>query len=273
MALKELLRGKLTRQELKHVPSSFDVIGNKDKAVAIIEVPEALEKKKKILAEGVMQQHKNVKTVLDKGTPRKGEFRIRKMKTILGEKNTEVVQIENGCRLMMDPRKVYFSQREGTERQRIMQLVKNDETVMVFFAGVGPFAVQIAKRVKNVIGIEKNPDGVKYFKKNIALNKLQNTIAVLGDVNTKAKKYYGKCDRVIMPLPETALDYIDNALGCLKDSGFIHLYFFCGEADLEKKKEEIIGKVSAHCTLSVHKVLPYGPKIWKYRADIHVSKK
>ena len=273
MALRELLRGKLTRQELKYVPSSFDVIGNKDKAVAIIEIPEELEKKKKILAEGVMEQHRNVKTVLDKGTPRKGEFRIRKMQLILGERNTEVVQVENGCRMMMDPRKVYFSQREGTARQRILQLVKNDETVMVFFTGVGPFAVQIAKRVKNVIGIEKNPDGVKYFKKNIALNKLQNTIAVLGDVKIKAKKYYGKCDRVLMPLPETAIDYLEYALGCLKDSGIIHLYFFCEENNLEEKKSEIIHKVNAHCTINVHKVLPYGPKIWKYRADIHVSKR
>ena len=89
MALRELLRGKLTRKELKYVPSSFDVIGNKDKAVAIIEIPDELKKKKKILAEGVMQQHKNVKTVLDKGTPRKGEFRIRNMKIISGNKNTD----------------------------------------------------------------------------------------------------------------------------------------------------------------------------------------
>ena len=220
-----------------------------------------------------MQQHKNVKTVLDKGTPRKGEFRIRNMKIISGNKNTDVVQMENGCRLMMDPRKVYFSQREGTERQRIFQLVRPEETVMVFFAGAGPFAVQIAKKVKNVIGVEKNPYGIKYFRKNIALNKLQNTTAVLGDVKTKAKKYYGKCDRVLMPLPETAIDYIDYAVGCLKDTGFIHLYFFCNEENLEKKKEEIIGKINAHCTLNVHKVLPYGPKIWKYRADIHVSKR
>ncbi len=275
MALKEQLRGKLTRSELKYVPTSFDVIGNKDKAVAIIEMPEELEKKKKIIAEGLMKQHKNVKSVLDKGSPRKGEFRTRKMKLIAGSRNTEVVHIENKCRYFLDPKTSYFSPREGTERQRILEHIKDGETVMVFFAGVGPFAVQIGKHTKatKVIGIEKNPAAVKHFKKNIQINKLTNIEAVLGDVKTKSKNYYGQCDRVIMPLPETAESFLEYAINCLRENGMIHLYFFCEEQNLEKKKEEIMNKINHHITMSVSRVLPYGPKIWKYRADIKVSKR
>src|SRR3989338_3722702 len=214
MALREQLREKLTRTELKHVPSSFDVIGNKDKAVAIIEMPAALQEKKKIVAEGLMKQHKNVKSVLEKSSPRKGEFRTRKMKLIAGLRNTEVVHLENKCRYLLDPKTSYFSPREGTERQRILEHIKEVETVMVFFAGVGPFAIQIGKHSKavHVIGIEKNPAAIKYFRKNIKLNKLTHVEAVLGDVKTKSKNYYNKCDRVIMPLPETSIDYLNFAL-------------------------------------------------------------
>ncbi len=275
MALKEQLREKLTRTELKHVPTSFDVIGNKDKAVAIIEIPEELQEKKKIVAEVLMEQHKNVKSVLEKGSPRKGEFRTRKMKLIAGLRNTEVVHLENKCRYLLDPKTSYFSPREGTERQRILEYIKEGETVMVFFAGVGPFAIQIGKHSKaaNVVGIEKNPAAVKYFRKNIKLNKLTHVEAVLGDVKSKAKNYYNQCDRVIMPLPETADNYIQYAINCLKDNGMIHLYFFCEEENLEKKKEELMNKINHHITMSIYKVLSYGPKIWKYRADIRVSKK
>ncbi|MBI4162131.1 MAG: class I SAM-dependent methyltransferase family protein [Candidatus Aenigmarchaeota archaeon] len=275
MALREQLRGKLTSKELKFVPTSFDVIGNKDKAVAIIEIPEQLQEKKKIVAEGLMKQHKNVKSVLEKSSPRKGEFRIRKMKLIAGLRNTEVIHLENKCRYFLDPKTSYFSPREGTERQRILEHVRENETVMVFFAGVGPFAIQIAKHKKaaRIIGIEKNLAAVKYFRKNIKLNKLTHVEAVLGDVKTKSKKYYGQCDRIIMPLPETAENYLEYAINCLKDNGMIHLYFFCEEENLEKKKEDLMNKISHHITISVQKVLPYGPKIWKYRADIKVSKK
>jgi tRNA (guanine37-N1)-methyltransferase len=56
-------------------PSSFDVIGH----IAIIEIPEKLKRKKKLVAMVIMGLNKHIKTVLEKVSERKGIYRIRKI--------------------------------------------------------------------------------------------------------------------------------------------------------------------------------------------------
>ena len=96
MALRDIVSKKLTKRELASMPSSFDIIGDREKAVAIIDIPENIRKKRLVIASALMKQHKNVKTVLEKTSPRTGIYRINAYKKILGDKNTEVVQKENG---------------------------------------------------------------------------------------------------------------------------------------------------------------------------------
>ncbi len=256
-------------------PRSFDVIGNKEKAVAIIETPDEL--KPKSIAEAVMKKHKNVHSVLLKSSPRFGTYRTRKLKLIAGSRNTEVTHVEHGLRFLLDPRKAYFSPREGTERLRICGMIKPNETVMVFFAGIGPFAIAISKKTKakKAIGIEINPDAVKYFRHNVKLNKLDNVEVVEGDVKNEARKFHGTCDRVVMPLPETSIDYLTDALNCLKPGGTVHMYCFAGEGDivgLQNKIREAATNLNKRVEfLGEKKVLPYGPRIWKYRIDFVVK--
>ncbi|HDH07392.1 MAG TPA: hypothetical protein ENF87_03380, partial [Thermoproteales archaeon] len=154
MKLKDYLRGLLTDEELKLVPSSYDIIGSRQKAVVIIELPENLGDKRLLVAKALMKIHKNVKSVLVKKSARKGIYRLRELEVILGEKDTEVIHVEYGYRLKLDPTKVYFSPRESTERQRIARQVREGEVVMVMFAGVGPYAFAILRAqplVKKII--------------------------------------------------------------------------------------------------------------------------
>ncbi len=275
MGLKDLLRGKLTEKQLKNVPSSFDLIGSKEKAVAIIEVPEELGAEAKLIASALMKQHKNVKSVFLKASERKGVYRLRTLKLIAGQRNAVVAHAESGCRFTMDARNVYFSPREGTERMRIAGMVEPGETVMVFFAGAGPFPIVISKKseAKEIIGIEINPAAVKYFEKNIALNKAHNVKAVLGDAKEKAADFQGACDRVVMPLPESAFEYLEHAIKCLKNSGTIHLYCFSEENAVSGQLKKALGVCRAmkkRCSAAASKVLPYGPGIYKYRLDITI---
>ena len=64
---------------------SFDIIGSRKKAVAII------EKADKLQARQIMNKHKNVVSVLAKVSPRSGVYRTRKLKLIEGKRNTEVI--------------------------------------------------------------------------------------------------------------------------------------------------------------------------------------
>ncbi len=265
MALKDLLKGR-------HVPRSFDIIGNREKAVAIVEIKDG--KGKKDIAEAIMKLHKNVKTVLEKASPRSGIYRVSRLKIIIGSKNTEVIHKECGFRFRLDPRKVYFSVRESTERGRIAHMIKPGETVMIFFAGIGPFAIHAARKTSNVIGIEINPAAVRYFKENAKLNKTCNITIVQGDVKKEAASFYGTCNRVLMPLPESAHLYLNGAVQCLKHGGVCHFYCFATETGLKEKKE-LIKDVAKKCGrrlkfTGVQRVLPWGPGIYKYRIDFIV---
>jgi len=276
MALKDLLRNKLTKKQLALVPSSFDIIGSRDRAVAIIEIPDELRRKATLIAKTLMKHHKNVKTVFLKASERKGVYRLRKLKLITGDKNSLVTHAESGCKFLLDPKEVYFSPREGTERLRIASLIKPKEVVMVFFSGIGAFPIVIAKKAapKKVIGIEINPDACRYFWKNIKLNKLENIQIVLGDVKEKSVTFYGACNRVIMPLPESATDYLGYAIRCLKNSGIIHLYCFSEENGVNrqvKKISAVCKNFKKRCSISAARVLPYGPGVYKYRFDITVQ--
>ena len=76
---------------------------------------------------------------------------------------------EYGCRYKVDLAKAYFTPRLSTERSRILSWIKEGDTIIDMFAGVGPYSILLAKSKKpsNVIAIDKNPDAVYYLKENI----------------------------------------------------------------------------------------------------------
>ncbi|MEM2138477.1 MAG: class I SAM-dependent methyltransferase family protein [Candidatus Anstonellaceae archaeon] len=239
-SLYDELKGNLTAAELNELVTSFDIVGD----IAVVEIPPALVKREKLIAEVILKNHKNVKTVAKKTGGTAGEFRIRPVKVIAGEKKTWTIYRESGCKFELDLNKTYFSPRLGTERARIAELVKPKELVLVPFAGVGPFAIAIGKAVPSarVVGIELNPDAAEYFKRNVVRNKCTNLTAICGDVaKLLPGKYKGKASRAIMPLPKDAGRFLANAIPCLKKGGMLHYYSF-GDArsPFAKAEEEVI---------------------------------
>ena len=271
MNLKEALSGKLSKKELGLLRTSFDIIGSRDRAVAIIEVPEELRKKEKIIGEALLRVHKNVVSVLAKSSERRGKFRLRDYKLIAGEKNTEVVHKESGCRFLLDPRKVYFSVREGTERERVAKDVRSGEKILVMFGGVAPFSIVIGRHshAERIYSVEINPEAHKYAIKNVLLNKVgDKVVPILGDVREVCKDLGEKFDRIIMPLPEKAYEFLDVAFSCSKPGTVIYLYGIIEEKNLFKKLEEKIKEKAKefgikYKTTEKRRVLPYGPRMWK----------
>ncbi len=280
--LKEIFKDKITEEEMKLLPSSFDIVGSREKAVAIVEIPEELKDKQEIIGKAIMKLHKNIKTVLKKASERKGETRIREYELIVGDTNTEVVHKEYGYSIKVDPQKVYFSPREATERQRIAEQVKPNEDVLVMFSGVCPYPLAIFKKqpkVRKILAIEINPDAHKYAEENVKLNKAEKKIfPILGDVKEVCPKYYGKFDRVVMPLPLGAESFLDIAIKCLKpESGIIHFYNWGSEDDLYSRALKLIEKNVKKLKkkfeiLDKRKVLPYAPKKYKVCIDFKVVK-
>ncbi|MEW6295650.1 MAG: class I SAM-dependent methyltransferase family protein [Candidatus Diapherotrites archaeon] len=223
--LKEALEGKLSHKEKAFLVSSFDQVGN----IAVIEVPQELNKKQKIIGEALLKVNKSIKTVCKIAGAHKGKYRIQPLKIIAGKKNFIAEYREAGCLFRFDLRKVFFSPRLAGERLRIARLIQPNEIIGAFFAGVGPYPIVFARNspMKKAFAVELNPIAVKYLKENIALNKCAEKIeAIKGDVKKIAsKKLKGKCDRIVMPLPHRGEDFLDSAFTALKpEGGIIHFY-------------------------------------------------
>lgn len=251
---------------------AFDVIGSRERAVAIVELKKG--QKPKETAKEMMKRYPHVKTVLAKAGPREGVLRIYKLKLIAGSKNTIVIHKEHGLLFKMDPRLMYFSPRESTERQRIASLAKPNEHILVMFSGVGPFAIAIAKKqpTAEISCVEINPDAVKFANENVKLNKTWNIKNYCADAHDSAK--LGTFDRIIMPLPETAYKFLPAAFKASKKGTIIHLYGISrqeGAIDLVTKVNSTAKRANVRIRiLGVSKVLPYAPRTWKMRVDIRV---
>lgn len=275
-SLKKLLEHYLEIEKIKSLPRSYDLIGH----VAILEIPENLQKKKRLIAKAIMQTNKKIETVLEKKSERRGVMRLRRYRLLAGKKKTETLHREYGMIFKLDTTKVYFSPRELTERQRIAELVKRNEIVLVMFAGIGPFVIVIAKqsKAKKVIGIEINKNAVQYFRENVRINKVSDKVEIIeGDVREKSKKFFGKCDRVIMPLPLEAAGYLDIAVKCLKKNGIVHFYSIGEEENPFDEAVDLIENNLKNMKvkfkiLNAKKVLPYSPRRWKICIDFLVRK-
>ncbi len=215
----------LGEEHAKGVLSSYDIVGD----IVIVDIPRELEGKKTEIGEILLESEARAKVVLQKAGGREGEFRITKLAHLAGEKRTETTYSENGVRMNLDVGKVYFSPRLSHERKRLCELVKDGEKVLVPFAGVGPFALEIGKfsPCAHVVGIELNPDAVRYFEGNIRLNKLKNVEAILGDARAVVKeRFVGWADRIAMPLPKDAHEFLDVAFLAAKPGCIVHFYSF-----------------------------------------------
>ncbi|MCD6576182.1 MAG: class I SAM-dependent methyltransferase family protein [Nanoarchaeota archaeon] len=272
--LKEILKGKLSKEELASVRRGFDIVGD----IAQIEIPPNIEKKEKIIADAIMKLHKNVKVVVKKIGPTSGEERVRPVKVIAGEKRTETIHVENGVRLKLDINKVYFSPRLGTEHLRVVNQIKKDEVVFDLFSGVGPYAIPAAKRAKKVVVIDINPHAIKYLKENAKLNKVEDKIeAYVGDCRKVVKKHRWKhrADRIIMNLPMHAWEFLDVAFYVAKPNAIVHCYFFLPEEELFKgaiKKIKDAEKKLRRKTriLRKRKCGQLAPRIWRVVVDFKI---
>ena len=272
--LKDILKGKLTKKDLEILPSSFDVVGD---ILIFSDFPEQLSKKEKIIGNEILNNYMHIKSVFKKTKKYSGKYRTPKLKLLSGENKKETIHKENNTRIKLDVEKLYFSSRLSTERKRIFQQVKKNESVLVMFSGSGIYPLVIAKntQAKEIYGIEINLIAHKYALENIQLNKIQNKIKLfLGDISKILPKINKKFDRIIMPLPKEAENYLDLAFKKIKKDGIIHFYSFSEENEYKK----IINTIKKECKkqkmkcniLKITKCGQFSPRVFRICIDFRV---
>ena len=118
---------------------------------------------------------------------------------------------------------------------------------------------------------------------NISLNKVEGRVeAILGDAwKVVDSKFRGKADRVLMPLPAKAFEYLDIALIALRSmGGIIHYYDFIHIKKGEKPENGMIKKIKEKMNrlyihfevLSSRVVRTVGPNWFQVVLDLKIGR-
>lgn len=269
---KKALKEYLTDEEIKDLVSSFDIIGD----IVIVKIPNELLDKKELIAKVILENVKSAKTVLRQVSPISGEFRVRKLEYILGEKKFQTIYKEHNCRFKVDLSKVFFSPRLSYERLRIANIVSDGEFILNMFGGVGTFSIIIAKFKQNckIVNLDINPACYELARENVKLNKVEGrVIPILGDAKEINKLgLEDKFDRVLMPYPSRAIDFLPEAIKALKGKkGYVHLYKEVKAKNKNEAKIIAYNKIIRKFNLSLNYsrvVQEIGPRIFEVVLDL-----
>ncbi|MDR2203378.1 MAG: class I SAM-dependent methyltransferase family protein [Nitrososphaerota archaeon] len=274
------LKERITATVLANVYNSYDIIGD----IVIIKTPNGdIENAKKVATEILKLYPRMVKAVFMQSSAVQSDFRIRQLTFLAGENRTITVYKEYGYLFRVDVERCYISPRLLFEHKRISDLVTPDEVVVNMFSGVGCFSIFIAKSSgSKVYSIDVNPVACKFMQENVRLNRVfDRVVPLLGDSKEIiVSQLRGVADRVLMPLPELAFEYLPYALMALKSSGgWIHFFDFQYAANRQVAIKETCRKVAMHLdaldvdyNFSFSRVIrSVGPCRYQTVLDIYVS--
>lgn len=278
--LRTLLGDVLTADERRSVYSSFDVIGD----IVIMKIPDSLLSKKYAIGNRLLENLNSANSVFLQTSAIEGDYRLRKLELLAGTNRTVTEHHEHGCRFKVDVSKVYFSPRLSTERLRIAEKVEDNEIVTNMFAGVGTFSILIAKQNPRsvVFDIDSNARASLLCLVNAKLNRVQDRVfPFCGDAKYIASKILsGVSNRVLMPLPERAKEFVGSAIACLKQQGGT-IHYFAHVGGHNKKdaiNEGILNTTNAfkdynHVIAGTRVVREVGPRLYQIVSDVSVCRR
>ncbi|KAJ3641117.1 hypothetical protein Zmor_027636 [Zophobas morio] len=208
--------------------SSFTKVGH----IVHVNLREHLLPYKDLIGQVLYEKVPNCRTVVNKVAIIDNTYRNFNMEVLQGDNDMLTSVKENKCVFEFDFSKVYWNSRLCTEHERIVTMVASGDVVFDVFAGVGPFAVPLAKKKCRVFANDLNPESFKWLNHNLKKNKvasgccdsynkdgkdfIMNEVRNLlpGFLNTK--KVY-----ILMNLPALAVDFLGCFVGLFDDSELV----------------------------------------------------
>jgi tRNA (guanine37-N1)-methyltransferase len=182
----------------------------------------------KEIAQQLIRKINHVNSVWLAYTPVSEISKTRRYLLLAGEDKSETVHREFGCKFKLDIKKVYFSPRLNYEHGWFTKFVREGDTILNMFAGIGFFSIIPACKKKTIsYAIDLNPYAYRYLLENIALNRVERYVyafhgdsGIIATLLSKSMKF----THVIMPYPEKAMSYLPIALKAVEECGYIHIY-------------------------------------------------
>ncbi|WP_254838949.1 class I SAM-dependent methyltransferase [Natronomonas marina] len=253
--LEDLLADRgFSAAEIETAPGSWAVVGS----VVLVDfgdvsADDALpEERRETVGEALLALHGEADTVLARGGI-SGTRRDPAPEVVAGTGETETVHVEHGTKYALDLADVMFSPGNKAERARMGETVEAGERVFDMFAGVGYFALPMARAGAEVTAAEIDPEAYRFLVENARLNGVADRLRpVLGDcrdVETTA-------DRVVMGHYDAAepraddgtgerFEYLDASLDALVSGGTVHLHEATPEAQFPERPVERLRAAAA----------------------------
>jgi len=266
--LSDLLRERgWSDDELDRAPSSWAVVG--DVLLAdFTDCPRPAE-----VAEALLSLHGEADTVLDRG-PISGELRTPEVSVLAGHGDTETVHTEHGTKYSLDLAQTMFSPGNQHERARMGDVVTKGERVLDMFAGIGYFALPMARAGAQVTAVEKNPEAFRYLAENAQLNDVADHFdLVLGD----CREVEESAERVVMGYYD-ALEptYLAAAFDALDADGTLHVHATVHENDIPEKPETRLRDAAADAgravdSVELRRVKSHAEGVWHVVLDARIA--
>ncbi len=203
--------------DLAAAPSSWAVLGT----VILVDLDGVPDRE--TVGEALLSLHGEADTVLARGGVA-GPRRKPSPEVVAGEGDTETVHVEHGTTYAMDLAEVMFSPGNKAERARMGEVVGDDERVLDAFAGIGYFALPMARVGATVTAVERNPVAFEYLLENAVRNEVTDRIhAYRGDNHEVVPDLDGGFDRIVMGHYD-AHESLDAVLPAVAVGGTLHLH-------------------------------------------------
>lgn len=270
--LEELLRSVIPAE--LELPSAYEAVGH----IAHLNLRKELLPYKTAIGQALLAKLKQIKTVVNKLSTIHEVFRTFDMELLAGEPRYEVDLVEAGCRFRFDFRRVYWNSRLQVEHLRVVEACAPTDVVCDMFAGVGPFALPLARRGCRVLANDLNPESYAALVDCARLNKV-----AVEAFNLDARVFVRQlCDGattawpfsvVIMNLPKDAVEFLDVFVGAMPQLGAaapgptVYCYAFAKpEDDLPARVRRALGLADDDATtpLDVRKVRDISPQKFMY---------
>ncbi|MCK9580929.1 MAG: methyltransferase domain-containing protein [Methanoregula sp.] len=218
-------------------------------------------------AEQILASRPSLHTVVYAKGEVSGEYRTREFAILAGKPTTRTEVTEHGHHFIVDLAGAYFSARLSTERQRIHKQVQDHEMILDMFAGVGPFAISLAPRAALVVASDLNPRAIELMLENLERNRAKNVLPVLADARRLGAVLPWRFDRIVMNLPLSGTEFLEEAFPLCKAGGTIHFYSL---VSAKGEHTDLIGALGGTVILE-REVRSYSPGQWHAVYDIVVN--
>ncbi|XP_043838173.1 tRNA (guanine(37)-N1)-methyltransferase isoform X2 [Dromiciops gliroides] len=275
----EILRAVLP--EGQDVTSGFSRIGH----IAHLNLRDHQLPFKQLIGQVIIDKNQGITSVVNKINTIDNIYRNFQMEVLSGEENMITKVRENNYTYEFDFSKVYWNPRLSTEHNRITELLKSGDVLFDVFAGVGPFAIPVAKKDCTVFANDLNPESHKWLLHNCKLNKVDQKVKIFnldgkeflqGPVREELMKLVEQPSKerqpsvhIVMNLPAMAIEFL-SIFRCLLDGQSksrkllptVHCYSFSKAddpaKDVQQRAEALLGASLKGCS-SVHLVRNVAP--------------